>query len=80
MLPPPRGATEDIEVCRAVRDAGAAGGPIDVRWPGIEALCRAPADATRAFEGVPVLDAAALEAALKGFVGDFDGDYSVGVC
>lgn len=53
---------------------------MEVRWAGIEVLCREPAEATRALEGVPVLEAAALDAALKGFVGDFDGDYNIGAC
>lgn len=70
----PREATEDTEACLVVRAAGAAGGPIDVRWAGTEVRVRAPTDATLAFEGVPVREAAALDAALKGFVGDFVGD------
>lgn len=47
---------------------------MDVRWPETEVRERAPADATLAFDGVPVREAAALDAALKGFVGDFVGD------
>lgn len=72
----PREATDDTEACLVVRDAGAAGGPIDVRWAGTEVRVRAPADATLAFEGVPVREAVALDAALKGFVGDLLGDYT----
>lgn len=80
MLPLPRDAAEEVGVCRAVFEAGAAGGPIDVRCPGADVRWRALVDATRVFEGVPVLDAAALDAALKGFVGDFDGDYKIESC
>lgn len=72
------GATDDIEDCRFVREAGTAGG-------GIEALCAEtprdvlglvpPVDGTLgALDGVPVRDAVALDAALRGFVGDFAGD------
>lgn len=35
---------------------------------------RGPVDGTRAFDGVPVREAVALEAALNGFVGDLAGD------
>lgn len=65
---------EDTEACLVVRDAGAAGGPIDVRWAGTDVRVLAPAEGTLAFEGVPVREAAALDAALRGFVGDFVGD------
>jgi hypothetical protein len=70
----PREATEDTEGCLVVRTAGAAGGPIDVRCAGTVVRVRAPADATLAFEGVPVREAVALDAALRGFVGDIVGD------
>lgn len=80
MLPLLRCAAEEAGVCRAVLDAGAAGGPIDVRCAGMDVRWRAPVDATRVFEGVPVLDAAALDVALEGFEGDFDGDCKVESC
>lgn len=70
----PFDATDDTEACLVVRDAGAAGGPIDVLCAGTDVRVRAPANATLAFDGVPVRDAAVLDAALKGFVGDLLGD------
>jgi hypothetical protein len=54
--------------------AGAAGGPIEVRTPVVEGLPFEAADDTRAFEGVFVLDTAALLVALTCFVGDLVGD------
>lgn len=66
-------ATEDVEACR-VRDAGAAGGPIDVRAPELGRVFE-PADGTRALEGVPVRETVALGGPLSCFVGDFVGDY-----
>lgn len=74
-----RDATEEIEACRVVREAGAAGGPMDVRWAGTEVRVRAPAEATLAFEGVPVLETEALDAALRGLVGDLVGDCALDV-
>lgn len=74
----PREATEDTEACLVVRGGGAAGGPIEVRWGGAEGRVRVPADATLAFEGVPVREAVALDAALKVFVGDLLGEAEPG--
>lgn len=70
----PLEATEDIEACR--RDAGTAGGGMDVRCAVIEVRVRAPAEGTlAALDGVPVLEAVVLDAALRGLVGDFAGDW-----
>lgn len=66
---------DDVDVGRAVRVAGAAGGPIDVRTPVVEGRPLEAADETRAFEGVFVLDTPALLGALTCFVGDFVGDF-----
>lgn len=69
----PLDATDDIEACR--RDAGTAGGGIDVLWELIEVRVRAPAEGTlAALDGVPVLETVVLDAALSGLVGDLAGD------
>ena len=58
------------------RDAGTAGGPIDVRVPptlgrGLDVVI----DGVLAFDGVPVLEGAALDPLVdSGFVGDLVGD------
>lgn len=66
-----------MDDCRAVRDAGAAGGPIEVLAPPPnDGRTLDPAEGARAFEGVPVRDVAVLEGPLMScFVGDFVGDY-----
>lgn len=66
---------DDTDDCLAVREAGIAGGPIEVLFPAMDVRVLAPAEGTLALEGVPVLEADALEAALIGFVGDLVGDY-----
>lgn len=66
---------DDVDAWRAVRVAGAAGGPIDVRTPVVEGRPFEAADETRAFEGVFVLDTPALLGALTCLVGDLVGDY-----
>lgn len=54
---------------------GSAGGPILVLVPPTEGRGLAPIDATRAFDGVPVLEFATLDAAVPScFVGDLVGD------
>ena len=65
---------EDVDTCRVVRVAGAAGGPIDVRVPVADGRVLDAAEETRAFEGVFVLDTPALLGALICFVGDLVGD------
>lgn len=73
---PPRDAIDEIEVCRAVRATGAAGGPIDVLCPVTDGLADlGPVEGTlTAFDGVPVRETVVLDAADKGFVGDLAGD------
>lgn len=69
---------EETEGCRAVRDAGAAGGPIEVLapTPPKDGRTLEPAEGARTIEGVPVRDVAVLEGPLMScFVGDFVGDY-----
>lgn len=67
-----------MEGCRPVRDAGAAGGPIDVLFPPRDGRVLAPAEATRTtFDGVPVREVEALGGPLINcFVGDLVGDWS----
>lgn len=60
---------------RAVRVAGAAGGPIDVRVPAAEGRPLDAADETRALLGVFVRETPALLGALTCFVGDLVGDW-----
>lgn len=68
----PPGASEGL----AARDAGTAGGPIEVRLAA--RLGRAPTvDEVLVFDGVPVLDVEAVELPDNNcFVGDFVGDYN----
>jgi hypothetical protein len=80
--PGPAGLVEvaEIEGWRAVRDAGAAGGPIDVlvAVPLIDGRVLDPAEGARTFEGVPVREVAALDGPLRScFVGDFVGDLTI---
>ena len=68
---------DDTEDCRPVRDAGMAGGPIDVRVtpPPTDGLAFAVTEGTLAFDGVAVRDVEALDAAVVScLVGDFVGD------
>lgn len=73
---PGREVVEDVETCRAVREAGAPGGPIDVRELGTPGRTREPAEGTRGLDGVAVLDAVALGGPLICFVGDLVGDWN----
>lgn len=71
---------DDVDACLVTLDAGSAGGPIDVLLPLIDGRDLAPTliEATRAFDGVPVREGAALDPAVPScFVGDFVGDYSI---
>ena len=76
--PPGLPVVEDTEACRVVLEAGNAGGPMEVLVPAAEGRVRVPApiEETRALEGVPVRELAALDAAVDPscFVGDFVGD------
>lgn len=73
-IAPGREVTEDIEDCRAVRGAGGAGGPMELRGPEMLARGLAPAEGTRPLDGVPVLETEALEGPLSCLEGDFVGD------
>ena len=70
---------DDTDACLVVLDAGNAGGPMEDLVPAAEGRDLVPAliEETRAFEGVPVRELAALDAAVEPscFVGDFVGDY-----
>ena len=78
-----RGVAEDTEDCLAVRVVvvGFGGGPMDVRCgPVMDVrLLAAPAAGIFVLEGVPVREAAVLDAPLWSLVGDFNGDL-VGDC
>lgn len=75
MVAPGLDATEDVEACR-FREAGAGGGPIEVRTPEVGRVF-AVTDGTRALEGVPVRETEALEGPLNCLVGDFVGDLAM---
>jgi hypothetical protein len=76
LFPTPRPPTRDF---RGARDAGKAGGPIEIRFPptlglGLDMVI----DGGLAFEGVPVLGVEVLDVFVDNcFVGDFVGDYLV---
>lgn len=69
------GAPDDT--ARAVRDAGTAGGPIDVLVAPTDGRDLDAAEVVRAFDGVPVRDVDALGGPLSCFVGDFVGDLTM---
>ena len=82
LLPTPLPAADDVEGCLVTRDAGKAGGPMDVlvlAAPPTEGRGLVPTEETLAFDSVPVRELVALDAAFVAscFVGDFVGDYNI---